>query len=271
MPRPATGPMKRILFLAAFSVVFLFTGASLASTRFDRLSCLSEGRIEAVRAEPSSGMTTAFEGCKAELASKMGSLGLSEQQTKAAFVAVLANAMAPYGPSRSITLKDLLADKMMDCDNYAILTGHFIRIFLGKQFPVRFSGFDGGAVGNHAQLFVGENGEQLLLDPTVGLVARIGFDDLLMGKPLQAKQIRIFRQHPDKTLDTFIDKVLDALTHGRYRPSDLLYYFASLDEYVRFSVDTDALWNTDVDALLLRFPTPGSRALHKRLSGHPGR
>lgn len=246
--------------------VLLFPRVGLAAPTVDTLSCLSKRRIAEVRKAPAAGIRNAYSACHAEFASKTASLKLTESQAKVAFLSVLAHAMAPYGNSVSLKLDDLLADKVMDCDNYIVLTGHFTRLFLGKtNVTTKFVGFDGGAVGNHAQLIVEDNGDQLLLDPTIGLVAKVSFNDLLMGKSVPDERIRLFKQHPDKTLDTFIPKVAGAVSNGSYRPSDMLYYFPSLDEYLAFSDETAPLWKSDVDALLRRFPTPGSQALRKNL------
>lgn len=227
--------MKKICLYSAFTLSFLYSGISFSSTSFDNLSCLTKDRIASVRQTPSSAIAVVFDACHTEITSKLASLNLSEQERKIAFLSILAHSMAPYGSSHSITLKDLLSDKVMDCDNYAILTGLFSRIFLDENFAVNFVGFDGGAIGNHAQLFVGEKGEELLLDPTIGLVARIGLNELLMGKPVQKDQLRIFRQRSDEKLDFFAETVIDAITNGKYRPSDILYHFSSLDEYLIFT------------------------------------
>src|SRR5262249_23742317 len=145
---------------------------------FEKLSCLTKNHIAAVRKDPRRNIGIAYRACDAELTRRTTSLRLTADEKKIAFLSVLAYSMAPYGASRSVRLEDLLSDKGLDCDNYAILTGHFSRIFLGDRIDIKFVGFDGGAIGNHAQVFVGRDGESLVLDPTIGLVARIGFNDL---------------------------------------------------------------------------------------------
>ena len=233
---------------------------------FQKLSCLAGARIAAVRKDPHQGIGAAFKACDAEITEKTAPLRLTAEEKKLVFLSILAHSMAPYGPSRSVHLEDLLNDKMMDCDNYAILTGHFSHIFLGSRSYIKFVGFDGGAVGNHAQLFVDINGkDNLMLDPTIGLVARIGFNDLLMGKSIHNDQIMIFRQHDDKSLDYFVNKIWDSILTGKYRPVDMLYFFHSIDEYLKFSEEIGPLWGKDTSALLLRFPTPASEALRRNL------
>lgn len=237
-----------------------------ASPRIEKLTCLTESRLSEVRKDPNGAIARVFDSCSAELAIKTAELELTDKQKKLAFASILAYAMAPYGESRSISLKDLLADKVLDCDNYALLTGHFATLLIGREAHVKFAGFDGGAVGNHAQLFAAQKNDRLMLDPTVGLIAKIGFDDLLMGKAIPEGKIRIFRQREDKSMDAFADKVWTAVSKGEYRPSDLLYYFPSMDQYLKFSKEIQPLWRKDVESLLRRFPTPGAEALRKNLS-----
>lgn len=238
-----------------------------ARTEIDRLACLTPDRLAGVRADPHQGVAASYAACEGEVSRKLASLRLTEDQKRVAFVSFLAYALAPYGPSRSVTLEDLLADPAMDCDNYALLTGFFARMFVGESVELKFAGFDGGAVGNHAQLFVGMNGEQLLLDPTIGLVAAIGFDDVLMGKPLPPDRVRIFRQHDDPRIDPFAQKVTAAVLNGDYRPSDMLYYFHTLDQYLKFTDEVGPLWSGERETLLRRYPTPAVAALRKNLGG----
>ena len=206
----------------------------------------------------------AYAACRDELHRKLGAMQLTPAQEQVAFAAVLAQGMAPYGSSRSVRLEDLLRDKAMDCDNYAILTG-----FLAREFGVAtlsFAGFDGGAVGNHAQLFYAQPHEELLLDPTIGMVARVDFNHLLQGKPVAAADLKVFRQHDDPAIDAFARTVSGAVRDGKYLPSDLLYYFHSLHDYIAFSDDIVPLWSRPTyDPLLLRFPTPASAALRRNL------
>jgi hypothetical protein len=231
---------------------------------FNKLSCISESRKATIRRDPKNGVVQALENCQQEINEKLKPLKLTEGEKRIAFLSILAHSMAPYGPSRSILLEDLLSDKSMDCDNYAILTGHFNSIINDKTYEINFVGFDGGAAGNHAQLFI--NSEKgLLLDPTIGLVARIGFNDLLSGKSMKSNQVIVFRQHTDKQLEFFEKKVYNAILQGKYKPSDLLYFFHSLDNYLRFSDQIGPLWGKDINDLVARFPTPASKALRDNL------
>lgn len=230
---------------------------------FEQLSCITPEVIEDVRTSVHHAVH-AFEACQPELASKLAHLRLSLRQEKAVFAAILAESMAPYGTSVSMKLEDLLHDKQMDCDNYALLTGYFAREF--GITTLSFAGFDGGAIGNHAQLFLSDPGGDLLLDPTIGLVARVSYNALVQGKAVSASQIAVFRQHRDLAIDAFAQKVSGAVLAGRYLPSDLLYFFHSLADYVAFSEEIGPLWSRPShDELLRRFPTPAERSLRRSL------
>jgi len=228
-----------------------------ASTAFETLTCLTEPIASAVRVEPDTGVATAWHACQAEFRAKVSALGLTPVQEKLAFASILAYALAPYGSSVATSLNDLLADDALDCDNYALLTGYLARI-LGVDAPLRFVGFHGGAVGNHAQVFV-EN--ELLLDPTIGLIARIGFDEALQGKPVAEAAILVFRQRSDAHMDGFAAMVRGALATGAYRPSDLLYFYPSFDQYLKYAQQTPPA--SAFDQLVRTFPTPAVAALYR--------
>jgi hypothetical protein len=237
-----------------------------AQKAFDRLDCLAKSEVEAVRRAPAQRLAKLYEACSAELGDKLASLALTDSQQRMVFASVLAQAMAPYGSSAAMSLAELLKAKVLDCDNYAILAGHFARILLGEQGTVKLLGFDGGAVGNHAQvLFEDAQGGALLLDPTTGLVAVIGFNQLLQGDALDADKMLVFRQHTDKDIDAFAQSVMVAVREGKYQPSDILYFFASMEEYVAFSREIEPLWKSDIRALMRRFPTPAAQALRRNI------
>lgn len=136
---------------------------------------------------------------------------------------------------------------------------------MGEVFKVRMIGFEGGVVGNHAQLLVENDEVKLLLDPTIGLVARSSFNNLLMGKPIKDNDIMINIGHQSNSIDAFRRKVYAGLRNGKYRPSDLLYYFQSMEEYLKFIDEISPLWDKDISALIRRFPTPGAKALEMNL------
>ncbi|WP_164926396.1 hypothetical protein [Bordetella parapertussis] len=75
----------------------------------------------------------------------------------------------------------------------------------------------------------------LLLDPTIGMVAKISFDDLLSGRRLAADRIVASYMHTDPGLKSTLTNVSNAVFNGQYRPSDLLYFFDSPGRYLSFN------------------------------------
>jgi hypothetical protein len=97
----------------------------------------------------------------------------------------------------------------------------------GARRDLRYVGWDGGAVGNHAQVMVGQD---LLIDPTVGLVADMELRPLTRGVPVRrVVDMGHHDVHPDTgrigrhVAGGFRDRVRDALRRGRYREGDVLY------------------------------------------------
>lgn len=90
----------------------------------------------------------------------------------AAFCSCVAYDLKPYGASTALELRDLLDEPSLDCDNYCALAAH-LNALLRPQSACKLSmvGWDGGAVGNHAQLIAECQGASWLLDPTVGMIA----------------------------------------------------------------------------------------------------
>jgi hypothetical protein len=183
--------------------------------------------------------------------------------------------MAPYGNSVVFDLPSLLSDPVLDCDNYAALVGYFVRILV-PDAPNAFSvaGFDGGAVGNHAQVFLEvDEGRQVLVDPTIGLIAEQSFNDLLKGKFISAERIVVMHQHDDAQIDDFGNRVYYAIRDGKYQPSDLLYFFTGLTPFVDFSERIAPLFAKQPPALndiVRAFPTPAALKLKQDLTTNTG-
>lgn len=168
----------------------------------------------------------------------------------------------------ALDLPSLLREKHIDCDNYAALTGYFANILSpGRENDLIIIGLDGGSVGNHAQVFFRiSHNREILADPTVGIYAEEGFNDLLSGKPLATDKIAVMHMHKDVAIDAFGNRVYTALAEGRYRPSDLLYYFHGLDAFLRFSKAVDPYFiKGSVSQIVSHYPTPASDALRKNL------
>lgn len=184
-------------------------------TRFEKLGCLSASDIAQLKADPSKSLDV-FEKCKGELAFKIG-FNLSKAELYAAFCTVVSYLTAPYGRSYATQFADLLDEPALACDNYALLVGHFNELYCDPA-TLQFVGMDGGAIGNHAQVFVND---RVLLDPTIGLVALASRDDVFGGRPVT----KIVHFNLRSELATFRRTVVGALNAGAYRPSDIIYSY----------------------------------------------
>lgn len=158
--------------------------------------------------------------------------GKPDDLVAAAFCAIAAYDMAPYGPCAARDFEGVLNAPALDCDNYCLLTYYlFLTLRPSSTVTLAMVGWDGGAVGNHAQILatIGD-ANAWLLDPTIGLiVAGATFDRVCMGEPLT------FMSQPAGVRDaTYSQMVRNALSGGKYRPSDLLYYFSPVWRYVAF-------------------------------------
>ena len=131
------------------------------------LHCLPKREIERFRANVTI-VESLFLNCRAELIKSLGVgfRALTDDDLKIVFATILAHELAPYGNSSVVDFDRLLSEPQLDCDNYAALAGH-ISALMGvlSERSVKFYvvGFDGGAVGNHAQIFYVRDGVNLFL------------------------------------------------------------------------------------------------------------
>lgn len=130
----------------------------------------------------------------------------------------------------ALRLEDLIREKQLDCDNFVILTIHLFRILRPRSLiDVDMVGWERGMVGNHAQIIVNHPREPLMIDPTVGVVAKVTFDDIASGKAVARRDIATLSRRDDPP--GFRYRVVTALEMGAYRPSHILYYFNNPDDY----------------------------------------
>lgn len=186
--------------------------------------CLSEMTLIDIRRTQS--INEGFDACKLELREALGERfrGLSKKDLRAVYAMLAAHHIAPYGPSSESRFPQMLDEPTLNCGNQTLLTGY---LFGPDDKDMRIMGFEGGAVGNHAQIYYQRGEVRLLLDPTIGMVARAtSFDDMLSGKAISREDIRWFPREEAGEVK-FSVLVIDAVLEGKYRPSDLLYYFES--------------------------------------------
>lgn len=183
--------------------------------------------------------------------------GLSDEGFRLVVATMEANRAKPYGSSVALTRKELQKAKALDCDNYAML----VWFLAGRPTGLRMIGFEGGVVGNHAQLYYER--DKLLLDPTVGLVARTTLNDLLSGKPVAKSAILYDYGWNNPQLERFGDTVVRALENGLYRPMDLLYFYKSPGTYAADMKAHHGGYSA--------FRTPGGLKLRARLARRSSR
>ena len=176
-------------------------------------------------------ITTIYQNRKAQLQAQMSAFsGINSNGWKVIFAGLMAHEIKPYGASTALTLEDILAEPAIDCDNYIALTHHFVELLIPTSaFGFAFVGWNNGAVGNHAQGFATGTGINLVIDPTVGLFALAGFNQVARTSPVSAlKDYFVGRT----SIQSYHDTVKTALTQGTYLPQDLMYYFRRFDDYV---------------------------------------
>jgi hypothetical protein len=194
----------------------------------------------------------------------MDSGDMTDSLVRAAFASVVAFDLKPYGPEPpKVDLPSLLAAPSLACDNYVRLAWYFLNI-LGSKATVTALGWDSGAVGNHAQMMVADNADtisagfrpsSLLLDPTVGFIARWiqpadAYNELTQGHSLDPNMTASFARF-NSYPGTFTNTVTDAVTHGKYKPRDALYFASSLNFFN--NLPAEAGW-----------PTPGAAKFQPR-------
>lgn len=161
---------------------------------------------------------------------------LPEYLIKQCWSAILAWDLKPYGIGNGLTLDDALAAISLNCDDYCVLAAEIYRLIKGaNDLDPALVGWNGGAVGNHAQLMCGANGSWLLLDPTIGYLANgVTLDGLCRGyapSPANTKALHA-TFHPERTDVTAFDLTVQvAVANGLYVASSLLYWFPDVDAY----------------------------------------
>jgi hypothetical protein len=252
LPTPIARRRRWWRAAALFIVLLVGAGVGIAVLsrpkvpwRAERLEALTAEQIEMVRQNPQN-VRAAYATCRDELIADLGRPfeKLSEEDRQLIFCMVLAHAMAPYGDSTVTTLPDMLAASSLNCGNYPFLMIRLHELLAGRvDPPIALVGWDGGAVGNHAMGYrPGDAG--FFVDPSVGIVARATLDEVAAGKRLERDRVVGFGQRPEDA--AFRDQVGWAFGRGRFRASDLLFYFESLDhQLTRYGRPAD-------------WPTPGA-------------
>ena len=147
----------------------------------------------------------------------------------------LAHRFAPYGPASGSTYEKLAFEPTLECSGYMMVTDFIYEAMGGNTSRDRLQGWDGGAVGNHAELWI----DGVMLDPTVGLTAQIKLARLRQGQPtkriLDLHRYRVAVGQVQPPARDFEDVVRRALRQGLFRPEDELYSVSSIEELRNWS------------------------------------
>jgi hypothetical protein len=208
------------------------------------MTYFAQSSLDAIKANPNF-IVNLWNGSGAAFKQSLGSgfAAETDEHIKLMFCGMVAFDMFPYGASTSATLEDLLAEDVIDCDNYAALMLHLFKILQPVQTTtLRIVGWDGGYIGNHCQVFFekaadvwGRNGGYGLIDPTHALFyCGFHFDWLTQGKrvpPSQYRSIKLnWRLEP--ALNWQRGRIIDAVAYGYYKPSDLMYHYPDVESFI---------------------------------------
>ncbi len=169
-----------------------------------------------------------------------------EDHLRLAFCSVVAFDLKPYGNCTVHDLPGLLAAPALDCDNYVSLTWHLFKL-MRPTSPTKIAalGWDGGVIGNHAQMQAQTVGSpNILVDPTIGLVVYGCSMDFLVGDFVYPPDCfaSFFSFNTRSNIVSFEASVRDAIANTKYRFSDLLYFIT--DHAKLMSPTERACWLT---------------------------
>lgn len=166
-----------------------------------------------------------------------------EDHRKLAFCAIVAFDLKPYQGSLVHTLRELMAAPGLDCDNYVSLAWHLFYLMRPlSNTQVAAVGWNGGAIGNHAQMQAITHGSpDIYLDPTIGLaVTGCSIDALCRGFKFQPQHMVSWESFHDRPILSLLrSNVINAIRNGTYKVSDLLYFTVGLDRWLMLAGSTD--------------------------------
>lgn len=219
-----------VVLLAAVAVPSSLESAPRHSSDWDRARCLSRAQVDRVRSDLDYAPAL-FRSCKRWVREVMRRARIHPNRDRARGVLAmaLAHRFAPYGPASGSTYQELAFLPHHECSSYMLLADFIYEAMGGNMERDVLQGWDGGVVGNHAELWVAG----VMLDPTVGIAAQIKLNELRRGQPtrriLDLHHFRVAVGQVAPPARDFKDVVWRAVQHGLYRPEDELYTVPSVD------------------------------------------
>lgn len=201
---------------------------------------------EQIKSDPAGSIAAVYAAERQRFLNALGSSFSAEieEHIKLGFCAVLAYDLIPYGSEggdAGLPLGDLVLRPSMDCDNYVALTWRLFNALVPAPTTSMFAvGWDGGPIGNHAQICShksadaqGNGGGDWLVDPTIGLVlCGHGWDWVARGMPCNMVYAKDFFWRTPGQIDQFHGDVVNAIASGACRPSHILYYAKTLAKFL---------------------------------------
>lgn len=196
------------------------------------MAYLADATYDVIRNDPSK-VVDYYNSTRSTFISDLGMPGLSEDALRAAWCTMIAYGLAPYGPGPARqSLGDLLASPTLECSSLVSLTWHLLDEFGLQADNITALGWDGGAVGNHAQLLFDDGISQLLLDPTICLVVNgVTFNGLVSG--VRYEDQWSFYSRSD--ISGFNEVVRDSIGDGSYHIRDLIYFLPTFETWLSTS------------------------------------
>ena len=199
------------------------------------MAYLSAQELSLIRSDASE-IAAVFAARRDEFVQAAGLAGRPEALIVGAFCTVAAYDLTPYGVASAAALdvQTLLSLPRMACSLYVTLVLRLMEQFDLPGHTVNFVGWDGGAVGNHAQLFVASEGHSILLDPTIALIVPDAkLEKVATGTPF-ARMVSFYDadRAAGADIDAFDATVRGAIANGDYRIRDGIYDYPSLEAVI---------------------------------------
>lgn len=225
-PHSKTQTPWRGVLAGLVAACLLCAPASAAPVHSGSLACFDAPTITQLKRDPDHAFPSLYASCSPQLRDLLGPefADLSDSALRFVLGAVAAHSMSIYGASTVYDLRSLSTLPMLDCAGYAALAWHLARVAGADVRHAVVVGWDGSPVGNHAQLLYDEPGNDLVLDPTVGVVARASLAGVLAGHPVASERMFLFERAPTPIpLDELRDMVTRSLFLGQFGPGSLTY------------------------------------------------
>jgi hypothetical protein len=172
----------------------------------------------------------------------------------ATFASMIANDLKPYGAEgNGLDISTLLNLPTLACSGFVGLAWNFINLIPQcAGLKIRAIGWDNGCesddppspVGNHAQMIAKDATGTLLLDPTIGMVVKADYNDIVRGIPVDMTKSTTFctKYQSDPIKAPFSAEVNSALANGSFRPCHALYFWSQFDLFA--NAPPEATWPT---------------------------